>query len=255
MAEIVWLPPIKTNDQQPIMLMDVMQYFITWHKTEKPIYEILHKAEEVTIDWFEHLLKHYRLSSVFPAQNRKTKTARNKLTALLNRYYKHDHSIDHVVLLAKELTPYTKIHPSGKTRSALKAASILLWYFNKHDICLYDRRSKRQLTRLLRIDEASYTGLDLFLPTNMDASFDHEEGDLEEMELEIEIEMPLDMESYFDFSQCWTNLFLERADDIHQICENLYYLCEHEDIGLYYDCECLLEEWFFRRVFSSWLQQ
>ncbi|MCH2038543.1 MAG: hypothetical protein MK137_08135 [Rickettsiales bacterium] len=255
MAEIVWLPPIKSHDARPIVLLDVMQYFLQWKTREEPLFRSLHSSENITYEWITKLFSEYHLAPSFPTKNRASAEDQEQLTSMMNDFYKSYHSIDHVAVLAHKLEPFTT-YGKGKTRNPMKAASILLWYFNRYDVCIYDSESKKSISRLMKLESAHLSGIDLMISSNLEADFDREEEDLEEMEemdLHIEMEIPLDMESYFDFHQCWIDMYLDRVAEIHHLCNNLYQLCIEEKLPLYHDCDCLLEEWFFRRVFSTWL--
>lgn len=255
MAEIVWLPPIKSQDARPITLLDIFQYFLQWKTKEEPLYRELYVSRQITYDWISRILSQYHLSSTFPSKNRSSQLDQEKLVAVINDFYKRYHSIDHVAVLSHELEPFTR-YGKEKFKNPMKAASIILWYFNRYDVCIYDVESKKAISNLMKLEAANLSGIDLMISSDLDADFDLEDDDLEEMDgmdLHIEMEIPLDMDSYFDFHQCWMDMYLDRVPEIHHLCNSLYQLCLEEKLPLYHECECLLEEWFFRRVFSTWL--
>jgi hypothetical protein len=257
MAEIVWLPPIRDAAVRPISLMDVMQALVEWNKVEKPFYDRLHRQDAVSYSWFNDVISHWKLSSTFPRANRDTAGLQRKIASTLAKFKNDKNSIDYVTVLSYELEKFTTYGKDEKTRNPLAAASLIMWFFNREDVVIFTPKSKKALEYLIK-DDAYYDQPET-MALSADVELEEElrqefliNGD-EDMEVGVEFEIQFDLASYFDFHQCWVDIFLEYVADIQSICLNLLELCEYEDIPSACEYSCLTEEWFHRKVFAVWL--
>lgn len=254
MANIVWLPPVKSSGTPSVTLMDAMYSLVSWNRIERLLVNECHYMDSLSYEWIEKVINHYSLSSVLLRKHRTTKHQQAKLVRLLSEYKNSRNSIDHVTVLARELEPFTQYGKDGsRVRNDLRVASIFMWYFNKLDIVQHSIDAKHGLEYLLEIDNRIPEQDELESEIACDAEFEIEMDEEEGIEFGFELEIPLDLHAYFDFHQCWMDMYIEHAAEVKITCDNLFQLCDYESMAEGDDYHCLHNEWFHRHVFSMWL--
>lgn len=257
MAEIVWFPPVRKELQLEVSLLDVMECFVRWNQLEKPLFDRLNRTTEVPYSWFLETMSKWRMIHQFPKKKRETALQQQRISRLLTDFKHHKDSIDYVTVLAHSLSKYTSKAKEEDTKIPLAAASVILWYINRDDVVIYNRTSQKSISYLLEQADIPPPHLPIAKQTaDYEAEFEFEiELDEEDagIGLDLEIEFPVNLQSYFDFHQCWIEMYLEHVATIHMLCDNLYELCEFQGVPESVDIDCLSEEWFHRRVFSTWL--
>lgn len=257
MAEIVWLPPLKGKKSHSVSVMDAMQALVDWNRKEKPLYDLLRREDNASYDWFNEVISQFNLASTFPRKLRSETKAQKRISFLLNTFRNDERcTLDHVSVLAYELEPFTLYGKQKKPRNPLAAASQLMWFFNRDDIAIYEPQSRKGLSFLIKEEDLEFeseTSLESVLDPEAAEVATDMNGDAIDIDFELEIALPFNLNSYYDYHQCWIDMYLDRAVEIHAICENLYELCDYEGMPGVYDYECLREEWFHRHVFAKWL--
>lgn len=254
MAEIVWLPPIGTSNSTSVSLMDAMETLVLWNRVEMPLRHRIKRKRKISYAWFADLLAHYHFTDAFPHKNRSSAAKKKTLADILSSFRGKREGLDYVTVLAHELEPFTASGKDASTHSPLGAASRVMWYYNPDDIVLYSDAAARGLEYLL---EQSHVHGDstIEMQSDMECETELEMELADEDDIEFELEIPLDLNSYFDFHQCWFDMYLEHAAEIKMVCDNLFQLCDFEYLPEGTDYFCLNQEWFHRKVFSVWLER